>query len=207
MNEETTIVDPADPIDPTIIDESADPAQDPLKVELEKIENNKGGKTKLEKALFAKKKIEESIAALSAEEGIDPPLDEEDDAPVTVSMLKARDLKAAQKTAMNLAEDIEDETERKLVIHHISNTIKPSGNPVEDLRHARAIVNEVKNKQIIEELGRNKKAPDTITGNGAPAPKPEDEFVATVEEAGFMKAPFNLSKEMIIANRKAEAQK
>ncbi len=60
----------------------------------------------------------------------------------------------ATKTALQLANDIPNETERELTKYHLGNSIKSTGNPTEDLNLARAIVNAAKNSKIIEEMAR-----------------------------------------------------
>lgn len=177
-----------------------DLAQDLLKKELEK-KQSKSGFTKLEKARHAAKKIQDEIAKLEEDEGITPGVDADDDEPVTVGMLKQKQKEEATKNALNLADAIENETERELVKHHLENSIRPTGNPAEDLRLARALVNDVKNQQIIEEVQRKKDAAKAGTGSGAPARKEGEEFVPTAEEERYMKPPFNLTKEQIIAAR------
>ncbi|MES2060204.1 MAG: hypothetical protein V4438_04205 [Patescibacteria group bacterium] len=181
-------------------DEAAKASQDLLKQELER-KQNRSGHTKLEKARHAEKKIQDEIAKLEAEEGVHADLD--DDQPVTVGMLKERQKQDAVKTALNMAEsEISDETERELVKHHLENSIRPTGNPAEDLRLARAIVNDTKNRQIAEEIERKKVAQRNGTGSGAPAKKEGDEFVPTAEEAAYMKPPFSLTKEAVLTARK-----
>lgn len=181
-------------------DEDSNSQEDPLKQELDKIEDRKTGRTKLEKAQFARRKIDEEIARLEEDEGVKPEIDEDDEKPVTVGMLKQRERETAQKTAIDLADNIEDETEKKLVKHYLSNRINPSGNPSEDLELARSIVNSKRNSLIAEEAARKKTPQRNGNGNGAPA-KVEDQFTPTTEELSMMRAPFNLTKEEVIASR------
>lgn len=181
-------------------DAEAAASQDLLKQELDK-KRNKSGFTKLEKAKHARSKIDDEIAKLEEEEGVSPILDADDDEPVTVGMLKKRDQELATKKALDLAESIEDDTEKELVKHHLENTIRPSGNPNEDLRAARAIVNDLKNQKILEEIERKKDPTRNSSGNGAPAKKEGDEFVPSAEEIAYMKPPFNMTKEEIISAR------
>jgi len=153
--------------------------------------------TPLERALYARKKIDEQIATL---QGDDLDEEEDDDAPVTVGMLKQRDAEKAQKTALTLADSIEDEHERDLVKHHLSTTIKPSGNAEQDLKNARAIVNSVKNAQIAEEAARKANPKAHGSPSGAPG-KMGDPFEPTPEEAAMMRPPFSLSQAEVIAAR------
>lgn len=178
--------------------------QDPLEKELEKIQKKGEGKTELEKAIHRKKILDQRIAELKGDSGEeDLPEEEDDAAPVTVGMLKKLEKEKAQKTALSLAEEqIQDNHELELVRHHLSSTIKPSGNPAEDLKNARAIVNSVKNSQIAEELARKGAPKRNGSGSGAPG-RQESAFEPTPEEAAYMGHPFNLKKEDILAARKA----
>lgn len=185
--------------------DAKNPQEDVLKKELEKI-NEKKGVTKKDRLLFAKKKIENQLSDMETEEGIETPLDEDRDKPVTVGMLEQREREKATKTALQLAEALEDETERELVKHHLEITIKPSGNPNTDYKAALAIVNSLKNAQIIEEATRVSAAKGKPTAPGAPA-KHEPAFEPTSDEMAFMAPPWNLSKEDIIkAREKVQAQ-
>jgi len=182
----------------------ADESQDSLKKELEKVKSQKEGHTKLEKLLFTKKRIEQQLAEFNEESGIENPIDEDENRPVTVKMLKELEAQKAQKTAKEMAEQIADDTEKELVIHHLENSIRPSGNPSEDLRLARAIVNSSKNAQIAEELSR--KSVGKQSGGAGASATFEVEFEPTPEEAMMMKAPFNLDKKDILKARKATEQ-
>jgi len=187
-------------------EDAAKSSQDPLKVEADKIKKEKEGRTELEKAIFTRNQIDKRIKEL----GGDTPADaggenEEDKAPVTVGMLKKIEQDKAAKTALTLAnEQIQDETERELVIHHLENSIKPSGNAVTDLAKARAIVNETKNRQIAEEATRRQNPQRYSKAGGAPAQGGEN-FEPTPEELSYMRPPFNLTKDKILAARKAAA--
>lgn len=183
------------------------PSQDAVKTELERIQR-KEPKTEAEKAAFALKKNAERAKEL----GLDPatilgvaqsPQAEDDNAPVTVGMLKKRDADAAAKTALQLADELTDEHVRELTKHHLQHSIVPSGNPQDDMRKALAIVSTVKNSQILEEFNR-KPVASGHSGAGGPANKPESDFVPTADEAAMMRAPFNVPKEKIIAARVAQ---
>lgn len=180
--------------------------EDPVEQELKKVREKGSGKTELEKALFTKQQIEKRIVELSKESGIEEPIGEDDNAPVTVGMLRQREKEAAAKTSLQLADTIEDENERELVKHHLANTIRPSGNPQEDLKNARSMVNAVKNRQLIEEAQRKTAAKTHSSGNGAPPKLSEGTFEPTAEEISFMRAPFNMTQADIIAARKKAQQ-
>lgn len=170
-----------------------------VKKELDRV-RNKTERTQREKLLYTKNRIDEQLRDLDKEEGVETVLDEDDAAPVTVGMLKKRDQDKAISTAKVMANDIEDEDERDLVKHHLENTIRPSGNPQEDLKNARALVNSVKNSQVVEELARKQTARSTASGSSAPG-RHEEAFEPTADERKFMLPPFNLKKDDIIRAR------
>ena len=179
--------------------------QDPLKTELERVK--KGGHTKREKLLYTKKRIEEQLREVDQEEGVEPaPEVGDDDAPLTRGEFKKLEAQRATKTALELAEDIESETERELVRHYINNTINSTGNPKEDLRLARALANDVKNKQILEQMQVKPVAKRTSASGGGQPYVPEEEEL-TADELAFMAPPFNLSKEKILSARKITSRK
>lgn len=195
-------------------EEAAKNSQDPLKAEAERIKKEKEGKSELEKAIYTYKKHDKSKEAIreriielggnpdDIDDPANPDVEPADNAPVTVGMLKKIEQEKAAKTAINLAnEQITDDTERELTLHHLEHSVKPSGNPEEDLRKARAIVNEVKNRQIVEEITRKQTPNRTSKNNGAPASF-EGEFIPTAEEQMYMRAPWNLSVEAIKKARK-----
>lgn len=189
---------------PVVTEESS---QDPIKVELDRVNKGKKVYTESEKATFNLKKNAQRAKELGVdplavinELNIDTPEDMSDDTPVTVGMLKKKGVEDASKKALTLADDITDENERELVKHHLENTIKPSGDPQEDLRKARAIVNDVKNTQIATDALRKTAAKTHNSAAGAPA-KTDQIVEFTAEELGFMRPPFNLSKEAVLAAR------
>lgn len=181
--------------------------QDPLKQELERVQK-KETRSELEKAAFSLKKTAERlkelggdpVSALGIESKKETEPESDDDAPVTVGMLKKLQQETAHKSALQLADDIENETERELVKYHLENSIKSSGNPQEDVRLARTIVNAVKNKQIIEEQSRKIPAKTHSSASSAPA-KVEQEVELTMEELAFMRPPFNMTKDEILKAR------
>ena len=183
------------------------PEQDPLKIELEKV-RTRGGRTEKDKAEFTLKKTAERVKELGGEPadilGIkteEPEIDDEDSQPLTVGMFKKFQQAGATKTAMQLADEIGDETEKELVKYYLENRIQPSGNPQEDLKDARRMVNAVKNEQIIQEVKRKTPAKTHSNGTGAPALDNEIKGELTAEEKVFLGKPFNLSKEQIIKSR------
>lgn len=172
--------------------------QDPVKKELDKV--NKKKFSKRERLQFEKKKIDEQLGALNEEEGVESPLSEDKDAPVTVGMLEAREKEKAKKNAIQLADEITDENERELTKHYLSERIIPSGNPQEDLKLARSAVNSLRNTQIAEELNRKGAVTTSPSAPGAPV-RHEPAFTPTEQEAVFMSAPWNVSKEAILKAR------
>lgn len=188
-----------------------EPSQEnnPLKKELDKIERQKSGKSELEKAEFKRQQIDKRIAELKGESK-DAPNDDDDtddNRPLTVSEFRKLEQEKENRRAVDLADSIEDETERKLTIHYLENSIRPSGNADVDLANARAIVNSKRNAQIAEEAGRITKPSEHGATPGSPGKPPEGVFEPTPEEASLMRAPFNLSKEDIIAAREREEAK
>lgn len=180
--------------------------QDPLKTELEKVQRT--GRTELEKATFSLKKNAERLKELGGDPntilGIEKEtLETEDDKPVTLGMLKKIQQENAAKSALQMAEEINNETERELVKYHLQTTIKSTGIPAEDLKIARAIVNSVKNSQITEELGRKPNAKTHSSSSGVDA-KQEKEVVFTSEELRMMSSPFNVTKDEILAARQGK---
>lgn len=178
--------------------------QDPLKTELERV-HKKTTRSEIEKAAFSLKKTAERLKELGGDPteilGIEKDVETDDDKPVTVGMLKAMQSQNATKTAMELADDIQDETEKELTKYHLANSIKSTGNPTEDLSLARAIVNSVKNKQVIEEIKRKVPAKTHSSASGVPAKHTEVQEL-TPEELAFTRPPFNLTKEQILKIRK-----
>lgn len=162
-----------------------EPSQDPIKGELDKIQKRGHGKTELEKAIYTKQQIEKRIAELKGDDV--EPVAEDDSAPVTVGMLKKIQKEQVAKNALTIAEEqIQDESELELTRYHLQNTIRPSGNATEDLRNARALVNSVKNSQIIQESQRKVTPRRTSSGGSAPG-KHEDVFEPTPEETAIMR--------------------
>lgn len=171
--------------------------------------SHKSERTEKEKAEFTLKKQAERLRELGSDPGevlgIKPILkvkDEiRDDAPLTVGMLRELQKQDAKKTAINLADDITDEDERKDVKELLEKRLTPSGNAQADLALARAAVGAVRTAKIAEELNRKQSATRNAAGSSSPA-KSEDEFTPTEAEAVMMRKPYNLSKEKILEARK-----
>lgn len=198
-------------VTPTPPEKAPEPSQDPVKAELDKI---KAPKSEAEKAAFALKKNAQraqelgldpkSILGFETAKADDSDVDDvDDDTPLTVGTLKKIEQRKASEKALNLASAIEDEAERELTLHHLQNTIKPSGNPEIDLQNARTLVNAVKTKQILDDQSRKVDPRKSAPGGSAPARR-EVAFEPTAEERSFMVPPWNLTKEKILETRKAQ---
>ena len=182
--------------------------QDPLKVELERVQG-KAKYTQEEKTTY---KLRQE-AKRAQEMGLDPAevlgfaknedysADEDDDKPVTVGMLKKIQQESASKNALQLAEDIEDESERELTKFHLQNSIKSTGNPSEDLKLARTLTNAAKNSKILEEVTRKPIAKSHSNASGVDAIDNEVKGELTPQEMLFTKKPLNMTKEEIIKLR------
>ena len=166
---------------------------DPLKTELNRVQ----GKSKVEKLLYTKNRIDSQLRELGVE---DEEPEEEDEKPLTRGEFKKMQAENAIKTSLQLAEEIPNETERELLKYHLQNTIRSTGDAKQDFELARGLVNAVKNKQILEEQNRKGTPVTHSSGVGAPA-KQSKEAEFTAEEMRYMAAPFNLTKEQILAAR------
>lgn len=181
--------------------------QDPLKTELERVQ--KASKyTDLEKAEHSLKKNAERLKELGGDPnsilGIEKEeSNEDDDKPFTIGDWKRMQKETAAKTALQQADEISNETERELVKFHLQNTIKSTGIPTEDLKLARALVNAVKNTQIIEEVQRKTEIKSHSNSSGVDA-KQEKEIVYTDEEKNYMRPPFNMKSADILAAREGK---
>ena len=195
VEEEVVVPTATEEVEEPIVEETVEETTDPLETELNKVKNK--GRTKAEKLLYTKKRVEEQLKELGIEEDVE----EDDDQPVTMADLKRFQAQNAQKTALDLASSVTNETERALIEYHLENTIRSTGNPQEDFQLAQGLVNAVKNKQIIDETIRKPLAKTHSSGSGAPAKvaRPEEELSSV--EKQFLSAPFNLTKEQIIAAR------
>lgn len=192
---------------PTVVDTPKEETN-PLKEELEKVQMSHGKRTEEEKLLYTFNRIQKQLK----EKGIEVPTEEithredEDNRPLTVAEYKKLKALDSEKTAMTLADNIDDEYERELVKHHISNTIKPSGNAEQDLKNARLLVNSIKNGKIIEEVQRKTTPKTHSTGSGQPAKQEEVTEEFSEQELTFMKK-FNMTKDDILKVRKLSQQK
>lgn len=169
-------------------EETPEPSQesDPVQEELDRIETGK--RTKKEKLLYTKERIEKQLADLGETKV------EDEDRPLTLKDLLAFQAVQAQDTAKTLADEIEDEAERKLTLHHLENTIKPSGDPQTDLRNARLIVRAVKNSQLAEEATRTTRARTQPSAPAAPPKQAGTTPEFSREEAAVMRG-FGLTAE------------
>ena len=133
-----------------------------------------------------------------------------DETPLTVGALREFNKQEAHKSALQLAEDIEDEDERNDTLTALRENIKPSGDSKKDLNLARAIANSTRTAQIATEIARKTKPSRTAPGGSAGA-KVEDTFEATEEELNVFKLTPNISPErkktlILEARRKTEAK-
>ena len=110
----------------------------------------------------------------------------------------------AAKTATELALGIENEIERELVLHHLENTVKSTGNAEEDLRNARALANAARNQQILEEVSRRPEAKNHSSATSVTATSAEPTIVLTKDEETFL-ATGVITMEEIIQARQAKA--
>lgn len=149
--------------------------------------------TKRERLEHAREKIEKQLEDLDAED---------DDKPLTVGEFRRMQREESRQDAIELAEtSIEDEDERDEVINALQSKVVPSGSPQEDLQTARDLVNARKNRQQLEDQARKQDPKKHGNPPAAPGAGPEDVFTPTEEEQVFMKPPYNLTKEDIIAKR------
>jgi len=179
------------------------PSQDNVKSELERVQKPTRSEAEIAKYNLAK------AAERAKKVGIDPaelliPKDEEPEDEIP-DWYKREQAKTQSKTAIELADQIEDENERALVKKQLESVIT-SGSPEERLRVARGYVNSVKNGQIAAEAQR-RTAPKATAAGGSQSAPIESEFQPTDAEAVMMRPPYNLSKEKILAARQANAEK
>ena len=164
-------------------------------------------RTEREKAEFnLKKRAEEARAAgLDPADvlGIRPQVKIEDgladDTPLTVGTFREMQKQDGKKTALQMANEL-PEDERAEVIAALDRVV-PSGNAQADLDFARGSVNSEHNRKVAEELQRRGKPVRTAAGGSSNAPSGEA-FEPTPEEQAFMRPPYNMTKEKILAARK-----
>jgi hypothetical protein len=162
-------------------------------------------RTEKEKAEFSLKKTAERLRELGGKPedilGATPPAPAApaDEVPEWYRKLKTTE---AQQTALQMADQIPDESERAQVKTYLESRIVPSGNPQADFALAFGAVRAAKNREIVEELGRRITPNVTAPGGSGPTPPVEEPFTPTPEEADMMKPPFKLTKEQILEARK-----
>lgn len=168
--------------------------QDLLQTELENVQ--KKGKTKAEKLIYTRNRVNEQLKEL----GIEDEPEDDDDQPITRGEFKRLQEQQSTKTALQMADETTGDAERELLKYHLENTIRSTGNPREDFKLAQQLVNSVKNAQITEEVLRKPAAKTHSSGGGAPA-KTSKAAEFTDEELSYMRAPFNMTAEQILAVR------
>jgi len=181
---------------------ASEPSQpNPLQAELDRVEQHKSGRTKREKLEFTLNRVQQQLAELEGEAGVDATVEVDKTKAVTFADLDRIEHDRENRRAVDMAESITDDVERKLTIHYLENTIRPSGNADTDLANARAIVNAKRNALIAEEASRGTRPNSFVSAPGAPMRPAQEVFEPTAQETQFMRAPFNLTKEDIIAAR------
>ena len=188
--------------------------QDPLEVELEKVKG-KGGRSELERASYSLQKNADrlkelggdprAILKLEKRDEIDEEPIDEDDKPVTQGQLKKIIAAGATKTALQMADDIENPTERELVKYYVENRIVPSGDPTQDFKDAQGSVNSLKNAQILEETNRKAEAKTHSNASSVDANSTEVQGELSPEESIFLGKPFNMTKEEILKTREKKS--
>lgn len=126
-----------------------------------------------------------------------------DDEPLTIGKLRELQRKEAQKTSIEMAEEL-PEGEREDVVELLTNRIVPSGNAVNDLELARAAASAEHNAKIARMAADRPEARRTASGGSQSAPV-EQEFTPTEEEARHMRV-FKITKEQVIAARRAHEE-
>ena len=127
-----------------------------------------------------------------------------DDQPLTRRDLRNIQKEDVKKTSLELADQIEDETEREET-KRILNRLEPSGDAQRDFAIAHSAVTADRTKKVAKVAAQSRTASRTAAGGTQPG-KAEDDFEPTADELVFMRPPYNLSKEKIIAKRQAEQQ-
>jgi exonuclease VII small subunit len=174
--------------------------QDPLKEELERVNKKReSGRTELEKAEYKLQQVQKQIRILRGDDQ-EEIAENEDERPLTIGEYKKMQQTVAVKTAVELADEVTNETERELLKYHLENTIKSTGNPQEDLSTARAIVNSKRNELLLSEAARKGVAKTHSTGSSAPA-KEEVKQEVLPTEVFLTRPPFNMTPQEIIAKR------
>lgn len=168
----------------------------PLEQELERLRPKRTHEEKLEYNIKRmQKELDERRGVQEIPDG------DQDDEPFTIGMWKKMQEETAIKTATQLADSITDTTERELVRFHIDNTIRPSGDPQEDLKRARALANSVRNQQVTE-MQTNKVAPQTHSGSsGSPAKSPIQQIQYSATEMALKQAGLLNDEEIMVARK------
>lgn len=170
------------------------PSQDPVADAVRTIEATPK-RSRLETLKYNKERLERELAEEMAKNGVV----DDDNRPLTVAEFKALRSQESQQTAISRANALTDENERKLTIHHLEHTIRPSGDPDADFALARSIVNSVKNGQLLEETARVQRPRSVASAPSAP-PKSTQKSELTKEEQDY-KMAFKLTDEQVIAAR------
>lgn len=183
-----------------------EPSQDPIDQAIEREKAQTKNFTEAEKAAFNLRKNAERAKELGVDVeeviGIRKETTTTDDGDVP-EWFKKHQASQSRKTAVELAESIEDPKERELVKLYLKRVV-PSEDPREDLRFARQAANATKNEQIMEEIGRKSTPGAFASGAGAPAAKKPVTPELTPQEQLFTRAPFNMTAAEIIAKRPQE---
>lgn len=131
---------------------------DSLKAELDKVRQKSSPKSEEEKAEYTFKSVAKRLQDLGRDPaellGIKREEEvEEDDKPLTRKDLEAIMSKIGQpnqKSAIDMVNEISNETERELHQYYLENVIKPSGNPVDDFNNAKAMVESITLRKQLE---------------------------------------------------------
>lgn len=193
--DENNKVDNTEEVVPTTTEEQV-PSQevDPVKAELDRVDE-KPKRSKKEQLLYTKRRVEQQLKEMG--ETVEPEKDDsEEDRPLTVKEFNRLSAERELTNAVTLADQIEDENERRLTQHYLENVIKPSGDAKTDLRNAQLMVNAVKNGQIAEEAVRTAKVRTTTTSPSAP-PKDKAAEPELSKEDEAIKRGFGLSPEEV----------
>lgn len=172
-------------------DAAATNPPNPVKEAIDKARQEQ--RPEIDKAAFSLKKNAERLKELGGNpakvlgiEGIDdaPDADDDDDKPITRGELKRMRQADVRKTAIQLSDSIQDADERELTRIYLQTRIVPSGDPQKDFEDARALVNSVKTRQVLEEKTRKdtNSARRHSSGSGAPSDIDDGSFSATDEE-------------------------
>lgn len=131
---------------------------DSLKAELDKVRQKSSPKSEEEKAEYTFKSVAKRLQDLGKDPaellGIKREEEvEEDEKPLTRKDLEAIMSKMGQpnqKSAIDMVNEISNETERELHQYYLENVIKPSGNPVDDFNNAKAMVESITLRKQLE---------------------------------------------------------